>query len=89
LQTKIGLGKTLLSVAASPLPKAFAVGENKKPRKLSVCGAQAFVAFNSRLVWCGGPGFIPEISPILLQAKGFVNIFNTAWPKISLTVPKP
>jgi hypothetical protein len=89
LQIKIGLGKTLLPMAASPLPKAFAVGETKKPRKLSACGAQAFVAFNSRLLWCGGPGFIPEISPIILQDKGFVNIFYTAWSKISLTASKP
>ena len=51
LKTIIGLGNIFWPAAASPLPKPVAAGgKQKKPRKLSACGAKAFVAFNSIVV---------------------------------------
>ena len=54
--------------------QALGVGEKqKKPRRLSACGATAFVAFNSRLLGYDYPGFIPGFLAILCQGNNFVN----------------
>jgi hypothetical protein len=57
------LGKNLFARGCLSLPKPLAIeGRQKKPRKLSACGAQAFVAFNSIVLRYALRGSFPEFS---------------------------
>ena len=86
LRTKICRGNIFGPVAASPLPKPVAAGgKQKKPRKLSACGAKAFVAFNLIVLRYAVRGSFPEF----LRPYGKDLLLSTYYSSVNVTIQCP